>query len=172
MIQHPGFKSCYSKLRLACNLTQPTSPRLTDGTLIDGNDSKLSRILFTSVHGRDRVGLSPLCDLSWLRDRKTGLRRPVNPLNIGQIGENIVLRRGVTLSAGEGVKLAGVTHPSANINPSENHVQFGRYGTVVAYTNSGEGIIPEGQTVGKKTKKLFQSSICVKVLFQRRWPGR
>ena len=78
-------------------------------------------------------------------------------LNIGQIGENIVLRRGVTLSAGEGVKLAGVTHPSANINQMENHVQFGRYGTVVAYTNKEEGIIPEGQTVGKKrTLHLFQ----------------
>ena len=70
---------------------------------------------------------------------------------ITQIGENIVLRRGVTFTCKkEGYQLIGLTHPSGNAAS----VNYGRYGTVMAYTkdpNSGE--LPEGQTPGKK--RLF-----------------
>ncbi len=65
-----------------------------------------------------------------------------------QIGENIVLRRGVTFTCKkEGYQLIGLTHPSGNATS----VNYGRYGTVMAYTkdpNSGE--LPEGETTGNK----------------------
>ena len=60
-----------------------------DATNVDGHDLGLSRVIFKSIHGRERVGMSPLCDISWLRDKRSnGSVRPANPLNIGQIVNN------------------------------------------------------------------------------------
>ena len=76
-------------------------------------------------------------------------------LNIGQIGENIILRRAVTVSTNEpnsanNVKLAIVTHPSATPTANKSNVAYGRFGVILAYSkNDGVGILPEGQTEGK-----------------------
>ena len=70
-------------------------------------------------------------------------------LNIGQIGENIILRRGVSITVGEGASVEGVTHPSANPMSSNSVVQYGRYGSLVTYTqNDNVKLIPEDQTPG------------------------
>jgi hypothetical protein len=60
-----------------------------------------------------------------------------------------VLRRGVTFSVNkEGVNLIGLTHPSGSVT-SPNRVNYGRYGTVLAYSKDpNSGHIPEGQTTG------------------------
>ena len=80
-------------------------------------------------------------------------------LNIGQIGENIVLRRAVTFATPsdkaekqEDVQLAIVTHPSAFPSPDSNNVVYGRFGVIMAYSkDKNVGIIPEEQTVGEST---------------------
>ena len=60
--------------------------RCCDGVMIDGKSKGLSRILFKSVHGRDRInGYKPMCDISWLNE---DYAFHVNPLNIGQIVNN------------------------------------------------------------------------------------
>ena len=79
-------------------------------------------------------------------------------LNIGQIGENLVLNRAATVSTnipnkfpnGEELKLAVVTHPSGNPSSDTNNVAYGRFGVIMAYSkDENVGILPEGQTVGK-----------------------
>ena len=78
-------------------------------------------------------------------------------LNIGQIGENIVLSRAVTFatqsnnpSESEDIQLAIVSHPSANPLTDSNNVIYGRFGVIMAYCkNKNIGILPEGQSVGK-----------------------
>ena len=75
-------------------------------------------------------------------------------LNIGQIGENIILSRAATISTNESntdkIKLAIVTHPSANPTASKTNVAYGRFGVIIAYSKKDDvGILPEGQTVGK-----------------------
>lgn len=79
-------------------------------------------------------------------------------MNIGQIGENIVLQRASTFSTSvlekpgkdEDIKLAVVTHPSANPCSDSNNVAYGRFGVIMAYSkNKDIGILPEGQTPGK-----------------------
>ena len=56
-----------------------------DGANIDGRCGGLSRLVFSSLHGRDRLGAAtPLCDVSWTDDDA----RPVNPLSVGQIVNN------------------------------------------------------------------------------------
>ena len=79
-------------------------------------------------------------------------------LNIGQIGENIVLQRASIFSThildnskqGDDIKLAVVTHPSANPYSDSNNVAYGRFGVIIAYSkNKDIGILPEGQTVCK-----------------------
>ena len=79
-------------------------------------------------------------------------------LNIGQIGENLVLRRAVTFSAkcleqnekGEDIRLAIVTHPSALPSTDGSNVVYGRFGVIMAYSKDKRiGILPEGETVGK-----------------------
>ena len=75
-------------------------------------------------------------------------------LNIGQIGENIILSRAATISTNESntdnIKLAIVTHPSANPAASKSNVAYGRFGVIIAYSKKDDvGILPEGQTVGK-----------------------
>ena len=79
-------------------------------------------------------------------------------LNIGQIGENLVLRRAVTFSSkcieknekGEDIRLAIVTHPSALPTTDYSTVVYGRFGVIMAYSKDKRiGILPEGETVGK-----------------------
>ena len=79
-------------------------------------------------------------------------------LNIGQIGENLVLRRAVTFSTscldknekGEDIRLAIVTHPSALPSTDGSNVVYGRFGVIMAYSKDKRiGILPEGETVGK-----------------------
>ena len=81
-------------------------------------------------------------------------------LNIGQIGENILLRRAATISTNllnarsndENIKLAIVTHPSANPSSDSGNVAYGRFGVIIAYSKKENvGMLPEGQTVGKLT---------------------
>ena len=79
-------------------------------------------------------------------------------LNIGQIGENIVLQRASLFSTNiidnaandDDMKLAVVTHPSASPGSDTNSVAYGRFGVIMAYSkNTDVGILPEGQTVSK-----------------------
>ncbi|XP_076061867.1 SET domain-containing protein 9-like [Oratosquilla oratoria] len=53
-----------------------------DGVLVDGNDKRLSKSVFKSCVGRDRVGFFWLADQTWLTPY------PINPLNIGQYVNN------------------------------------------------------------------------------------
>lgn len=50
-------------------------------------------------------------------------------LTIGNVGENIHLRRALYMSVGPGIKIYGCTHPTP-INPVP--ISFGRYGTLIA----------------------------------------
>ena len=78
-------------------------------------------------------------------------------LNIGQIGENILLRRATTISTSnlddgdkENIKLSIVTHPSASPTSESGNVAYGRFGVILAYSKKKNvGTLPEGQTVGK-----------------------
>lgn len=80
-------------------------------------------------------------------------------LNIGQIGENIVLRRAATFAVQspnkvgkEDVKFAIVTHPSAFPSSDSNNVVYGRFGVIMSYSKDENiGILPEQHTVGEST---------------------
>ena len=89
-------------------------------------------------------------------------------LNIGQIGENIVLRRAATFSVdttgdkkrGEDIRLAVVTHPSAHPAADSSIVAYGRFGVIMAYSKDKKvGIVPEGQTVASMARQLCQHII-------------
>jgi len=54
-------------------------------------------------------------------------------VSIGEIGENILARRAVTVQSSGPIMLAGYTHPAAADGEKEV-VQLGRFGAVVAYT--------------------------------------
>ena len=95
-----------------------------------------------SVSRRRELGQQ---EMSSLQDAKGRSLADVLALNIGQIGENLVARRGVCLS---GARVAGVTHPSASIHSKE--VQYGRYGAAMAYTVEEGGVMPEGQDISMK----------------------
>lgn len=113
---------------------------------------------------------APSGDISiqlWDKDRLSSLKSESGKslsdlvaLYIGQIGENIVLRRGVTFSCQkDGHRLIGLTHPSGSIT-STNRVQYGRYGTLLAYAKDpNSGLIPEGQTVESMARQLCQHVI-------------
>jgi len=91
-------------------------------------------------------------------------------LNIGQIGENLTLRRAVLFKVNkeavdpnvEEVKLSALTHPSANIHSSDS-VAYGRFGSILAYAKdkqrSGEPVLPEGQTVESLARQICQHVI-------------
>ena len=60
--------------------------RCSDGVMLDGKPKGLSKYLYKSIHGRDRMnGFEPICDVSWMLD---DYNYHVNPLNIGQIVNN------------------------------------------------------------------------------------
>uniref|UniRef100_A0A915KTW1 SET domain-containing protein n=1 Tax=Romanomermis culicivorax TaxID=13658 RepID=A0A915KTW1_ROMCU len=56
--------------------------RCIDGTLIDGNDRGLSKLVFKSCTLRDRMGKNLLNDMTWLTEL------PANPLAVGQYVNN------------------------------------------------------------------------------------
>lgn len=56
--------------------------RCIDGVLIDGNDKGISKVVFKSCSGRDRIGPFMMSDTSWLTDS------PLNPLAVGQYVNN------------------------------------------------------------------------------------
>ncbi|XP_043919730.1 SET domain-containing protein 9 isoform X3 [Protopterus annectens] len=56
--------------------------RCIDGVLIDGNDRGVSKIIYRSCSGRDRLGPCKLSDDTWLSPF------PVNPLAVGQYVNN------------------------------------------------------------------------------------
>lgn len=53
-----------------------------DGILIDGNDKGMSKMIFRSCSGRDRIGPFVTSDTTWLTDS------PRNPLAVGQYVNN------------------------------------------------------------------------------------
>ena len=43
--------------------------RCSDGVMLDGKPKGLSKYLYKSIHGRDRMnGFEPICDVSWISD--------------------------------------------------------------------------------------------------------
>jgi len=81
-------------------------------------------------------------------------------LNIGQIGENIVLGGVTVIKAVPGVKLSGLSHPSSSSGSFDTEkLQFGRYASVVAYTSHSEGVLPEGLTDASLARQLCQHII-------------
>jgi len=88
-------------------------------------------------------------------------------LNIGQIGENILLRRATTISTSnlgdgdkENIKLSIVTHPSASPTSESGNVAYGRFGVILAYSKKKNvGTLPEGQTVAGIARQLCQHII-------------
>lgn len=64
------------------SIRNPFVFRCIDGILIDGNDKGISRMVFRSCSGRDRMGPYLTSDTSWLTDS------PQNPLAVGQYVNN------------------------------------------------------------------------------------
>lgn len=64
------------------SIRNPFVFRCIDGILIDGNDKGLSKVVFRSCSGRDRMGFFAMSDTSWLT---SGL---LNPLAVGQYVNN------------------------------------------------------------------------------------
>ncbi|XP_074545195.1 SET domain-containing protein 9 [Halichoeres trimaculatus] len=64
------------------SIRNPFVFRCIDGVLIDGNDKGISKIVYKSCSGRDRVGPFTMSDTSWLTDS------PQNPLAVGQYVNN------------------------------------------------------------------------------------
>lgn len=64
------------------SIRNPFVFRCIDGVLIDGNDKGISKMVFKSCSGRDRIGPFMMSDTSWLTDT------PQNPLAVGQYVNN------------------------------------------------------------------------------------
>ncbi|XP_034412249.1 SET domain-containing protein 9 isoform X2 [Cyclopterus lumpus] len=64
------------------SIKNPFIFRCIDGVLIDGNDKGISKMVFKSCSGRDRMGPFVMSDTSWLTSS------PQNPLAVGQYVNN------------------------------------------------------------------------------------
>ncbi|XP_051898332.1 SET domain-containing protein 9 isoform X2 [Pristis pectinata] len=64
------------------SICNPFIFRCIDGVLIDGNDKGISKVIYRSCSGRDRLGPYKTSDLTWLTET------PVNPLGVGQYVNN------------------------------------------------------------------------------------
>ncbi|CAL9688917.1 unnamed protein product [Knipowitschia caucasica] len=64
------------------SIRNPFVFRCIDGVLVDGNDRGISRMVFRSCSGRDRLGPFLTSDTSWLTSN------PLNPLAVGQYVNN------------------------------------------------------------------------------------
>ncbi|XP_062899023.1 SET domain-containing protein 9 isoform X2 [Mobula hypostoma] len=64
------------------SICNPFIFRCIDGVLIDGNDKGISKVIYRSCSGRDRLGPCKTSDVTWLTET------PVNPLGVGQYVNN------------------------------------------------------------------------------------
>ncbi|XP_070830779.1 SET domain-containing protein 9 [Chaetodon trifascialis] len=64
------------------SIRNPFVFRCIDGVLIDGNDKGISKMVFRSCSGRDRLGPFMMSETSWLTES------PQNPLAVGQYVNN------------------------------------------------------------------------------------
>lgn len=64
------------------SIRNPFVFRCIDGVLVDGNDKGISKMVFKSCSGRDRLGPFLTSDTSWLTTT------PLNPLAVGQYVNN------------------------------------------------------------------------------------
>lgn len=64
------------------SIRNPFVFRCIDGVLVDGNDNGISKVVFKSCSGRDRLGPFKLSDITWLTPA------PENPLAVGQYVNN------------------------------------------------------------------------------------
>lgn len=64
------------------SISNPFVFRCIDGVLVDGNDKGISKMVFKSCSGRDRLGPFLTSDTSWLTTN------PLNPLAVGQYVNN------------------------------------------------------------------------------------
>lgn len=64
------------------SISNPFVFRCIDGVLVDGNDKGISKMVFKSCSGRDRLGPFVTSDTSWLTTN------PLNPLAVGQYVNN------------------------------------------------------------------------------------
>ncbi|XP_006626869.1 SET domain-containing protein 9 isoform X1 [Lepisosteus oculatus] len=64
------------------SIRNPFIFRCIDGVLVDGNDRGISKVVFRSCSGRDRLGPFQMSDTSWLTTI------PQNPLAVGQYVNN------------------------------------------------------------------------------------
>lgn len=64
------------------SIRNPFLFRCIDGVLVDGNDKGISKMVFRSCSGRDRLGPFMMSDTSWLT------ASPQNPLAVGQYVNN------------------------------------------------------------------------------------
>ncbi|KAF0047198.1 hypothetical protein F2P81_000831 [Scophthalmus maximus] len=64
------------------SIRNPFVFRCIDGVLVDGNDRGISKMVFKSCSGRDRLGPFMMSDTSWLT------ATPQNPLAVGQYVNN------------------------------------------------------------------------------------
>ncbi|XP_019642137.1 PREDICTED: SET domain-containing protein 9-like [Branchiostoma belcheri] len=64
------------------SIANPFVFRCIDGVFIDGNDCRISKMIYRSCAGRDRIGPYLTCDRSWLT------QYPKNPLAVGQYVNN------------------------------------------------------------------------------------
>ncbi|XP_048379833.1 SET domain-containing protein 9 [Stegostoma tigrinum] len=64
------------------SICNPFIFRCIDGMLIDGNDKGISKVIYKSCCGRDRLGPYKTNDVTWLTEI------PVNPLAVGQYVNN------------------------------------------------------------------------------------
>ncbi len=119
--------------------------------------------------------------LSALTNQKGHSLADLVALNIGQIGERLVARRGVCLGTASSsssseatTRVAGVTHPSASIHSRD--VQYGRYGAAIAYTVEKGGVMPKGQDISEFFSDFFKFRASLFILLtpfvQIPWPGR
>jgi len=98
-------------------------------------------------------------ELSHMKDHKGRPLADLVALNIGQLGENLQIRRGAVLAAGEAdQEVAGVTHPSAGLH-SKVEVQYGRYGSAMTFKTVEVPNQPDKVSLAATARQICQHII-------------
>ncbi|CAB3380622.1 Hypothetical predicted protein [Cloeon dipterum] len=100
---------------LLASINNPFIFRCLDGTHIDGKDWGLSRLVFKSCAGRDRMGPREVADISWLT------KNPINPLNVGQYVNNHTKDYPSNVAYQEVELSQGLSHETRSMMPYVNY---------------------------------------------------